>query len=249
MSFLNLRIRGRLYSGFGVLTLITVALAGFAVWQLWSIRSQVDTLTMQSKGAVRAGQIATELQGIRRGLLRYAFDQDEASFTESDKRLTAITGLLEEAARATTSEERRAAYVAANKELAELKTKLAVFGDAIKQMVAGRNLMFSDGDKLTADVRKFEEVADKTTFAAGASALEAKLLLVRGAAWRMLATRDARGLETFKINLGKTQEQIAELERADLPSNLLVLLASIRAGLGKYAEAFEKAGPESRARG
>ena len=33
MSFLNLRISGRLYAGFGMLLLFCAGLAGFAVWQ------------------------------------------------------------------------------------------------------------------------------------------------------------------------------------------------------------------------
>jgi methyl-accepting chemotaxis protein len=243
MSFLDLRIRGRLYSGFGVLMLLSAAVAGFSIWQLWSIHSQVETLTVQSKNAIRAGEIATELQATRRNLLRYAFDQDEASFTESDKRLTTIAGLLEEAAKTTTVEERRATYAATTRELAELRTKRASFGDAIKQMRAGRDLLYSNGDKLAADVQEFVEAADKAKFAAGAEAVESKILLVRVAAWRMLAIRDAKGLEAFKVNLGKTQRQIAEIEKADLPSNLSALLASVKTDLAKYAEAFEKTGP------
>jgi hypothetical protein len=42
MSFLNLRIRGRLYGGFGALLLFCAGLAGFAVWQLGGIQDGVD---------------------------------------------------------------------------------------------------------------------------------------------------------------------------------------------------------------
>jgi len=133
MSFLNLRIRGRLYGGFGALVLSCAALAGFAVWQLWGIDTQVAFMTLQSKNAIRAGEIATELQATRRALLRYAFDQDEASFAESEKHLSKITHLLEEAARTTPSEERRAMYTNAIKEMAEMTTKRAALGEAINR--------------------------------------------------------------------------------------------------------------------
>jgi len=96
------------------------------------------------------GEIATELQATRRGLLRYTFDQDEASFAEADKRLTKTSDLLEEAAKTTMSEERRAAYEAATTEIAELKTKRLALGEAIKQMLAGRNLLFTAGDQMAA---------------------------------------------------------------------------------------------------
>jgi methyl-accepting chemotaxis protein len=243
MSFLNLRIRGRLYGGFGALLLFCVALAGFAVWQLWGIETQVGMMTLQSKNTIRVGDIATELQATRRGLLRYTFDQDEASFAESEKRLSRIADLLDEAVRTTIVEERRTAYREAGKEIAELKTKRVALGDAIKQMLAGRNLLFTDGDKMAADVQNLVDAADKTDFARETSALETKVLLLRIANWRMLATRDSKGLATFKANLGKAQQEIALLEKVDLPSNLTALLASVKAGVIKYAEAFEKTGP------
>ena len=87
MSLLNLRIRGRLYAGFGILLVFCAGLAAFGVSQLGAIREQVDMLSLQSQNTIRVGEITTELQAIRRGILRYTFDQDEASFAESDKRL------------------------------------------------------------------------------------------------------------------------------------------------------------------
>jgi methyl-accepting chemotaxis protein len=243
MSFLNLRIRGRLYGGFGALVLFCAALAGFAVWQLGAIHTQVGAMDLQSKNTIRVGEIATELQAIRRSLLRYAFDQDEASFAEAEKRLSKTVDFLEVAAKTTMTEERRTAYKAALTEIAELKTKRLALGEAVKQMLAGRNLLFTDGDKMAADVQKFVDAAEKTDLAHEANALEAKVLLLRVANWRMLATRDPKGLVTFKTNFEKAQQQIAALEKADLPPNLAALLAPVKAGVGKYAEAFDKAGP------
>jgi methyl-accepting chemotaxis protein len=243
MSFLNLRIRGRLYCGFGALVLFCAALAGFAVWQLWGIQAQVALMNLQSKSAIRASEIATELQATRRGLLRYAFDQDEASFAEAEKHLSRITDLLEESIKTTPSEERRAMYKNAVKETADLMTKRAALGEAVKQMLAGRNQLYTDGDQMAADVQKFVDAAEKTEFSHEANALETKVLLVRVANWRMLATRDSKGIPTFKANIGKAQQQIAQLEKINLPSNLAPLLAAVKTGVGKYADAFEKTGP------
>src|SRR5882757_8444462 len=243
MSFLNLRIRGRLYGGFGALLLFCAGLAGFAVLQLSAIHDQVGAMTHQSKNVVRVGEITTELQATRRSLLRYTFDQDEASFAEAEKRLSKITELLEEAVKTTFSDERRAAYKAAATEIVELKTKRLALGEAIKQMLAGRNLLFTDGDQMAADVQKFVDAADKTDFAHEANALETRVLVLRVANWRMLATRDAMGLANFTTNFEKAQQQIAVLEKAALPSNLAALLAPVKTNVGKYAEAFEKTGP------
>jgi methyl-accepting chemotaxis protein len=243
MSFLNLRIRGRLYGGFGVLLVFCAGLVGFAVWQLGTIQTEVKDLSVQSENAIRVGEITIQLHAARRAVLRYNFDQDEASFAEAEKRLTTATDLLGEAVKTTSSEKNRSIYTAVARKVDELKTKRTALGEALKQMVAGRALLFSDGDKMVAELQKLVDAAQKTDFAHDASALESKVLLVRVANWRMLATRDPKGLVTFKTNTEKALQEIAQLEKADLPPNLAALLAPVKAGVIKYAEAFDKTAP------
>src|ERR1700692_1020748 len=103
MSIFNLRIRGRLYGGFGALVLFGAALAGFGVWQLWGIQADVAEMTVQSQNMIRVSEATTELQAIRRAILRYAFDHDEASFAEAEKRLARVTNLVDESIKTTTS--------------------------------------------------------------------------------------------------------------------------------------------------
>ena len=239
-SFL-FKISGRLYAGFGALVLFGIGLASFGVWQLWAIQGQAEVMNRQAVNNIRAVEISSEIHAIRRAILRYVFDQDEHSFAEAEKRLDDASGLLETAIKETVSEGRRAELKEVEKDIAELKVKRVALGDAIKQMLAGRTLLFSDGDKMAADVQKFLEATDKTSFAQPAAALEAKVLLVRVANWRFLATRDQNGVATFKTNLGKAQQQISELEKADLPPGLAALLGSVKTGVAKYSDAFGKA--------
>jgi methyl-accepting chemotaxis protein len=241
MSLLNLRIRGRLFGGFGLLILFCAALAGFGVSQLSAIQEAVGLMTLESKNTIRAGEISSQLHAIRRAILRYNFDHDEASFVEAEKRLTDVTALLDTAIKATLSDERRAAYREIQKDVDGLKEKRAALGDAVKQSLAGKQLLFTDGDQMAADVQKFVDAAEKTEFASAASGLEAKVLLVRVANWRFLATRDPKGVATFNTNVGKAKHDIAALDEAGLPSSLATLLGPVKAGLAKYATAFEKA--------
>jgi methyl-accepting chemotaxis protein len=242
MSFLNLRISGRLYAGFGALVLFCAALAGFAVWQLGEIHAQVATMTLQSNNTIRAGEIATELQAVRRAILRYAFDQDETSYAEAETRLNQSADLVAAAVRETRVEERRAAYRDIAKDIQDLKAKRNDFGDAIKEMVAGRALLFAVGDRLASDVQKFVKAADGTDFSQEAPPLEAKVLLLQVTTWRMLTTRDPNGIATFKANLGRAVEHIEALESADLPPKLAAPIKDIKASLVKYGEAFGKTG-------
>jgi methyl-accepting chemotaxis protein len=241
MSFLNLRIRGRLYGGFGALVLFCAALAIFAVWQLWTIQDHVGSMTVQSKNIIRVGQITADLQAIRRAILRYNFDHDEPSFADAEKLLADTSDLLDVAIKETRSDELRATYTEVQKEVTELKLKRVALGDAVKQLTAAKASLFTDGDKMAADVQKFVDAAEKTDFAHEARSLEAKVLLVRVANWRLLATRDAKGVATFKTNAAKAAQQIAELEKSGLPQDLAGLVPPVKAGVAKYSDAFEKA--------
>jgi hypothetical protein len=108
MSLLEMRIKGRLYSGFGMLVMFVLALAVFAVWKMTAIQSEVGKMTALSGNTVRVMEVSTNLQAIRRAILRYNFDADETSFRESAERESKTIQLLQDAAKATLSEERRA---------------------------------------------------------------------------------------------------------------------------------------------
>ena len=240
MSIFNLRIGGRLYGGFGALVLFGAALAGFAVWQLGAIQDQVADMTLQSKNTIRAGEIVAEVHAIRRATVRYAFDQDEASFKDSEQRSAKVEALLGDAVNTTKSAERRAIYGDVAKMVTALNVKRSALHDAFIKMQAGRALLFSDGDKMAADVKTFVEGAHDSPIAQAANELESRVLLVRVANWRTLATRDAKGIETFKSNIGRAQQQISELEKSNLPPNLAPLVAAVKSGVVRYGEAFDK---------
>ena len=241
MPHINMKIRGRLFAGFGALVLFGAALAGFAVWQLGEIRSQVEGLGRESANTIRIGEVTTEVQAIRRSMLRYVFDQDEKSFAESETHLARISDLLELSARSAQTEERRTGYQEIGRVMTEVKARRVVLGGAIKSMLDARELLFSEGDKMAVDVQKFVEATDKTDFVQQAHLLESGVLLVRVANWRMLVTRNPNGVATFRTNVTKAQQQIAQFEKVGLPANLAAMLGAIKASVGKYSDAFEKA--------
>src|SRR3981189_1551556 len=151
MSLLRLRIKGRLYGGFGVLVVFVLALAGFAIWKMSAFRGDVVRLTALSENTIRVSEIAVNLQAIRRAILRYNFDADEASYKEAAERENKAIALLQAAAKATLSEERRKSYNALEANVGQLRTKREALGDAVKKMTAGRAELFTVGDQLTAD--------------------------------------------------------------------------------------------------
>jgi hypothetical protein len=158
---------------------------------------------------------------------------------EADKRLTDIAGQLDTAIKATRQEERRALYVAVQRNIAELKAKRVALGDSTKQMAAGRAVPLAEGDKLTAAVQKLVDALRKTAFAPWAAALEAEILTVEVANWRFMASRDQKDVATFRNSMKKAQLQIADFEKYDLPLALYEVFDQVKAGLTTYATAFE----------
>lgn len=238
---LNLRIRGRLYGGFGMLILFGVVLAGFAVWQLLAIRERVDFMTIQSTNSIRAGSIATELHAIRRGILRYTFDQHAESLADADKRLANVGTLVETAVKNTRAEERRAAYRDIEKDIGELKSKRIALEDTIKQMIADRAMLYAEGDKLAANMKKLTDATRRTPSAEVVAALDAEILRAMTSNWRFIVSRNQQDIAIFKNSIRLTSELIANLEGLDLPQGADPILASIKSGLGNYSSGFERA--------
>jgi methyl-accepting chemotaxis protein len=241
MSLLNLRIRGRLNAGFGALVLLGLGMAGFAIWQLSEIRDQVGSMNIQSGNTIRSVEISAELHAARRALLRYTFDQDEASFVESEKLLSNVGGLLDAAISSVRAEERRAMYRDIAKDVAELKTQRVALGDTVKQMVTGRTALLAEGEKLSNGLKKLVISTRSTPFAQGATTLQSETLLVQVANWRFFAGRDQDNVTLFKSSVKNAQQQIADMEKFDMPPSLQALFETIKAGLVSYASVFDQA--------
>ncbi|WP_441243592.1 HAMP domain-containing methyl-accepting chemotaxis protein [Tardiphaga sp. 768_D3_N2_1] len=241
MSLLNLRIRGRLYGGFGALVLFGLASSGFAVWQMTEVGTQVETLSVQSSNTIRASEIASELHAIRGAVLRYSFDQDEAALADADKRLAGVTASLDTVIKASRSEERRAAYRAIEKDVADVKARRQALGEAIKQMVAGREVLQEAGDKLSSSLRKLVISTRNTMYGQGSTKLESDTLMVQIANWRFFVSRDEKHIESFKDHVRIAEQQIGEMEKMQMPPTLSALFGAIRSNLKNYAAQFEKA--------
>jgi hypothetical protein len=136
MPTFKLRIKGRLYSGFGALVLLGLALACFGVWRLSEISARVERMGGQSQNAIRVVQISAEFQAIRRAILRYQFDHDEPTFAEAEKRLADTAGMLDTAIKETKSAERSAAYRELQQTVAALSEKRIALGNAVNWQIA-----------------------------------------------------------------------------------------------------------------
>ena len=79
-------IKSKLYAGFGFLVLIALALAVYAITEFNGIKTSVAKMNALAENTDPCAlQIETDLEMMRRSILRYAFDHDEASAKENSR--------------------------------------------------------------------------------------------------------------------------------------------------------------------
>jgi methyl-accepting chemotaxis protein len=242
MNLLRLGLKPRLYSGFGILVLIGLALAGFAVWELSGIKTQVHTFDAVNGNTNRALEVGTRLEVIRRTNLRYTVDADEQALKDAATAESSASDILKDAAAATLSEERRTIYNGLRADIESLRTKRGTLMNLGKQIQSDRAKLFSGGDELTASTEKL--LQSRTSISDGNVAaltipIESGILLVRVANWRFLATHDPKGPATFKTNAEHAVAAIAALERAEIPGNVRALISPVKAALAGYMSSFD----------
>jgi diguanylate cyclase (GGDEF)-like protein len=110
-------------------------------------------------------------------------------------------------------------------------------------MTADRAKLFSGGDELIAAadelVQQTRAAITDDKIAALVNPIEMRILLVRVANWRFLATRDPKGLATFKSNADYAVAAVAALEKAELPDSVRPLIGPLKASLSAYISHFD----------
>lgn len=234
MSFLTLRIRGRLYGGFGALVLSGLAMAGFGVYQLGQIGEQVAVMANQSVNTIRGTETETELQAIRRALLRYVVDQDDASDKEAAARLAKTVDKLNGAMAQTPSAEGRQAYADLLKVMADIVTQRETIHAALGRMTAAKASALSEIARLNTEFEKFLAAAGGTEFNSAAEKLEVAILKVRVVIWRLQTTRDQKSIDELKAGAAAVMGRIAAIEKTAPPPAIAAPLAITKAAFEKY---------------
>jgi methyl-accepting chemotaxis protein len=241
----RLKIRTRIYVGFGSLIVLAVliAVAGY---------SGIDGLgrqTVRMTGLVgNIRYVASALQGqelIARLLLRASIEPDDALKTRFHEAQAGVRESLTQARAKTTSATRKEIYEGVLGKLDAQAQSADKMFDLGRKMVDARSKLFSGGTALTAATTGLVEAAAKSAapeVIANTAALERSVLLVRIANWRFLATRDAGGPATFRASAAQAQEALNSLDKLDAPG-MAAFAKPVRDMLTAYREAFEVTAP------
>src|SRR5262249_5980158 len=142
-------IKSKLYAGFGLLVLIAVALAVFAITEFNGINTNVVKMNALAENTTRVLQIEHDLEQVRRTALRFTYDHDEASAKKNGELANQVVATLCDAAQATLSDERRKLYNGLQADVAANQTLTQSLFDSVKKMEAEQQKLHDSGNELT----------------------------------------------------------------------------------------------------
>ncbi len=235
-------IKSKLYAGFGFLVFIAVALAVYAITEFNGIKTNVVKMNALADNTTRALEIEDYLERMRRSVLRYAYDHDEAAAKENSEIAGRAIATLSDAAKATLSEERRKLYTGLQSDIADTQKVTQSLLDAVKQMEAEQVKLYAVGDDLTATTNEIVKKAQAGSDEAVINLTEklyAQLLTVRVANWRTQATLDPKGLAILASEVGKATETLAALEATGGAQTLRARIGQLKLVLSDYAATAE----------
>ncbi len=241
MFLSRLGIRSRIYGGMGILVILGLALAGQGIWELTAIDVQVAKMRALSDNNTRVLKVLNLLETSRRAALRYKFSARQSALDEGDAAKTQTADLLQAAAKATLSEQRRQTYQSIAANMTAYEKMRGDLIELVKQIQGSRTKLFSGGDQMSADTNKLiaaSRQAGSNEIDTAARNVETAVLLVRVANWRFLATTDPKGPATFKTNSDAAVAALGTFEKLPLADDLRALVAPVRASLANYGDSF-----------
>ena len=239
-AFTDMKIRSKIYLGFGALIVIAGGIAGVSEVQLNTVHGDVRRLNVLSESMQQALKVNTAVETMRRAQIRYRFDSDKAQLTAFAAARDEALALLDTAAKAALSEERRQTYMRGGTEIRLIDTAMKETVEALDLSASQRQSLFRTGDALTVATTRVLEAAEAGHDAAQldvAERMERALLTVRVANWRYLATHDAAGIATFSASVEKAGTAIAVMEKAG-NEGTGKLLPAVRTALAAYVADF-----------
>ena len=143
-------IKYRLYGGFGILVVLTLGLVVFGVQELNAISMSVTKMNGISENSTRTLLIARYLETLRRSVLRFAYDHDEASRKENGEVAALTLSTLQAAEQQTPTEERKKAFRDVQGQLAGIQQTSQKLFDGVSQIDGTQQKLSKASGGLTA---------------------------------------------------------------------------------------------------
>jgi methyl-accepting chemotaxis protein len=224
----RLRLRTRIFLGFGVLVALLLGIAAFGSYGLSVVGDEIDKMDAIAGNANRLEELALRMEVIRRGLANYRIDPDADSLHEiTDAEARAAT-LLTQSAEFTLSEQRRAIFNGLSAKLHTLMDERARFATLVDTGSAERTTLFGIGTTLRAAVAHLSGGAGENATAAAQAVLAAEATSLR-----FLASHDPVWVAAFAKDAAAARQALSGLDKSTGQP--------VATAFDLYAESFDKA--------
>ena len=146
-------IKLKLYGGFGLLVILALGLVMYGVEVFGGVGISVTRMNGIAENTTRTLQAEDYLERLRRSVLHYVYDNDEASRKENSEVAAMTRSALQAAEQATPSEERKEKYRDVQAVLASTQQSTQLLFDTVKQIEAARPKLVKAGTDLVARSR------------------------------------------------------------------------------------------------
>ncbi len=237
----RLRVRTRIYLGFGLLVSITLGVAGFGIYQMSGVGNQSRLMTEMSVNMRRVLTIARLVETVSAAETRYRLDPTPAILAARQDSEAEVETILRQSTQATKSPAERRGYRAI---LALLKSHDDIFAryrQSTSTAIDNRAALLSGGDQLTSDTEQLFTATRQASLPQpvldAAAELERGMLLVRIASWRFLATFDPQGPAAFAASVKVAEAAILRQDHLAPPA-IKSLVGQVDGDLSTYDQAF-----------
>ncbi len=241
MKHNRLRVRTRLYLGFGLLVTLTFGVAGFGIHQMADVGDQARLMTEMSVNMQRVLTIARLVEAVGGAEIRYRLEPtpDTLSLRQASK--AKAEALLKQSMAATNALSERRSYQAILALLQNHDDIFARYRQLASTAADNRAALLTGGDQLTGDTKTLftatSQASQPQPVLDGAADLERGMLLVRIASWRFLASFDHKGPVEFAANV-KTAEAFILRQGRLAPPAIRSLVGQVDGDLSTYSQAF-----------
>ncbi len=229
-------IKVKLYSGFGVLVLLTLGLVLYVLQVFGGVEESVTRMNGIAENTTRTLVTEAYLERLRRVILRYAYDQDETSEKENADIAAKTLSTLQAAEQATPSDERKAMYRDVEAGLAVTEQLTQQLFDAVKQSKADQAKLSKAGGDLNGQTNALLNKVEGGTdpgLIAQVMKLDSELSMVRVLSMRGQVLLEVDSKPALADAVSKAQATIGELEKSG-PEDIRGQLGPLNSVLGDF---------------
>ncbi len=242
MRFIRLRLRWRIFLGYGVVIALMLGIAAYGSYGLSVVGDEIDKMDAIAGNSNRLEELTLQIEMIQRGLAVYRNDIDDNSLREVTAAETRAATLLEQSAQYTLSKQRRAMF---NGVAQNLRTSIADrerFVALLSSGSAERDKLLSIGNTLALGVAQLAQTASGNGNAADeapAMAARAAVLAAEVTSLRFLASRDPALIDVFRQDASAAGQALSALDGVASPAAKAAVLSVVGA-LELYVASFDK---------